>query len=265
MFSKLKFHLKIFFFGLLELFKTALWKLNTRKTHRLKVIDNHTFTFTHFGFITQYIYERQHVVGKLQGFEGETLRRFSQMVKTGNTILDIGANVGVFSLLGSKLVGDTGKVYAFEPSQATFTALTDNLTLNNIKNVYPLRIALSDTEGLIHLGSVEYDALNFIDIKNKNATGEVVEMTTLDRCLKDNHLSKIDFIKIDIEGAELLCFKGATEMLKNAPPTIIMECNEKWCKRFDYTVFDLLQFLNGFGYTFEQYEEAQWICFPPKK
>ena len=264
MISLFFYYTKLYFFNTLELLKTSVWKLNLRKTHRLQVFDNRYFTFKHFGIITQLIYTRQHVVGKPQGFESETLKRFSELVKNGDTVLDIGANVGVFSLLGSKLVGETGKIYAFEPSQNTFNALTENLSLNNIKNVFPQRLALSNTEGVIHLGAVENDALNFIDVKNKNTAGEAVEMTTLDKWLKINNLNKIDFIKIDIEGAELLCFKGAIEMLKNAPPTILMECNEVWCKRFDYSVFDLLQFLHGFGYTFEQYEEAQWICYTPQ-
>jgi FkbM family methyltransferase len=167
--------------------------------------------------------------------------------------------------LGSRLVGNDGRIYAFEPSQATFDALNKNIELNKINNVFPQRLALSNTEGFIHLGAVENDALNYIDVNNKNTQGEKVVMTTLDKWLKDNKLRKIDFIKIDIEGAELLCFEGAQDMLENTPPTIIMECNEKWCGRFNYSVFDLLKFLHSFGYTFEQYEEAQWICYPPKK
>lgn len=263
MISLFIYHTKIYILNLLEILRTLIWKLNISKTHRLQVIDNHSFNFKHYGIITQLIYAKQHFVGRPQGFESETLKRYSELIKKGDTILDIGANVGVFSLLGSKIVGETGKIYAFEPSKNTFDALSENIQLNNIKNIYPQRLALSNTEGVIYLGTVENDALNFID-KN-NVTGEAVDMLPLDKWLTINNLSKVNFIKIDIEGAELLCFKGATEMLKNTPPIIIMECNEKWCKRFDYTVFDLLQFLHTFGYTFEQYEEAQWICFPPKK
>lgn len=257
------YYTKIYIFSLIESFKMSIWKANLSKTHVLKVIDNQSFIFKHYGIITQLIYAKQHFLGKPQGFESETLKRYSKLIKKGDTILDIGANVGVFSLLGSKIVGETGKIYAFEPSKNTFEALSENIALNGFKNIYPQQLALSNTEGVIYLGTVENDALNFID-KN-NTKGEAVDMVTLDKWLKINNLPKIDFIKIDIEGAELLCFKGAVEMLKKTPPTIIMECNEKWCKRFDYSVFDLLQFLHSFGYTFEQYEEAQWICYPPKK
>jgi FkbM family methyltransferase len=254
---------KLYIFNILELIKSTVWKLNLSKRHRLEIINNQYFNFTHYGIITQLIHARQHVVGKPQGFESETLKRYAAMLKTGDTVLDIGANVGVFSLLGSSLVGEKGHIYAFEPSQKTFNALTENLSINGIKNVHPQRLALSNTEGVIYLGNVANDALNFIDKNNQK--GEAVDMITLDKWLAFNNIQKVDFIKIDIEGAEKLCFEGASDMLKKTPPTIIMECNETWCKRFEYTVFDLLQFLNTFGYTFEQYEEAQWICYPPKK
>jgi hypothetical protein len=105
-----------------------------------------------------------------------------------------------------------------------------------------------------------YNSHNFIDKNQK--TGEEVALKLLDNYLKENKINKIDFIKIDIEGAEFLCFKGATEMLKNHRPTIIMECNENWCHRFGYSVFELLNFLSQFDYRFENYDDNQWLCFP---
>ena len=264
MLSKFKYHAKVFGLGLIEEWKKNAWDSSSEKTHTLQVIDNQSFTFTHFGAITKILHSRQHLVSRKKSFEYDTLNRYSELLNEGNIVLDIGANVGIFSLLGAKIVGKTGKIYAFEPSQLTYDALLENINLNKATNIFPQKLALSNTEGTIHLGDSEDDALNFIDVKDENPKGEVVEMLTLDNWLKLNQIFKVDFIKIDIEGAEYLCFQGAIEMFKNTPPTIIMECNEKWCKRFEYTVFDLLKFLNNFGYTFEQYEEAQWICYPPK-
>jgi FkbM family methyltransferase len=258
------YYTKIYFLNIIEFIRTIIWKMNLKKEHTLQLIENQYFKFTNFGIITQLIYTKQHLINRNQSFENTTLKRFSNLIKNGDIILDIGANIGAFSLLGSKATGEKGQIYAFEPSKNTFDALNKNIKLNNLKNVFPQQIALSDSEGFIHLGAVENDALNFIDINKNDSSGEKVRMTTLDKWLKDNNLGKIDLIKIDIEGAELLCFKGAINMLTTTPPTIIMECNEKWCRRFEYTVFDLLKFLNLFGYTFEQYEEAQWICYPPK-
>jgi FkbM family methyltransferase len=214
----------------------------------------------HYGIIAEVLFTEQHLVGTNQAFETKTLSRFAELVKPNDTVLDIGANIGMFSLLGSRLVGDNGRVIAFEPSRKTFDVLNENLKLNNCKNVETVQLALGDTEGSIFLGEVENDALNFIDKNQKS--GEEVALKLLDNYLKENKIAKIDFIKIDIEGAEYLCFKGATEMLKKHRPTIIMECNENWCHRFGYSVFELLNFLSQFDYRFENYDDNQWLCFP---
>ena len=265
MFSKTKYHIKVFILGFIEEWRKMLWDNSKKSAFLLKITDNYAFRFTRFGMVTKIMYSKQHLLSRKKSFEYDTLNRYSNLLKKGDIVLDIGANVGIFSLLGAQVVGNTGKIFAFEPSQITYNALLENLKLNQVSNIYPQKLALSNTEGTIHLNDTEDDSLNFIDTKNINTKGEIVEMKTLDNWLTINQLAKVDFIKIDIEGAEYLCFQGAEQMFRNTPPTIIMECNEKWCKRFDYTVFDLLKFLNGFGYTFEQYEEAQWICYPPKK
>ncbi len=267
MFSKFLYHLKIFFFNIGEEWNRFNWKNKSKDsvTH-IEVLPNFTFLFTHFGIITEILYARQHLVHRKKGFEYETLQLFSQQLKKGDVVLDIGANIGLFSLLGAKIVGNEGKVFAFEPSQQTFNALNKNIQLNNFQNITPVKIALSDTEGVIHLGDVENDAYNFIDVKAKNTAlkTEQVPMLRLDDWVKSMNIKQVNFIKIDIEGAELLCFKGAAETLRLYRPIIIMECDERWCKRFDYKVYDVLTYLAQLGYEFENYDFSQWICTPKK-
>ncbi len=257
--SALAYHTKVYFQSIVREWKKFRWSLGG-STHRIQIIENQWFTIKHYGFIGKVLFSEQHVVGTNQAFETKTLERFAELIKPNYTVLDIGANIGMFSLLGSRLVGENGKVISFEPSRPTFDALNENLKLNNCSNVITEQLALGDTEGSIFLGDVENDAMNFID-KNQTS-GESVPLKMLDNYLKENKILKVDFIKIDIEGAEMLCFKGAIDMLKTHRPTIIMECNENWCKRFDYTVFDLLNFLHQFNYRFENYDENQWLCFP---
>jgi FkbM family methyltransferase len=258
--SAFTYHTKIYLSNLLEIGRHVAWRLSSAAPKNIKVIDNQRFKFKKFGFITEFLYAKQPFVSDKRGFEYKTLTLFSELAKPNMTVLDIGANVGLFSLLGGRLVGEKGKIYAFEPSQITFDALNENLSLNQITNVSTHRLALSDTEGVIHLGAVENDAMNFIDVKNQNQKGEVVDMITLDKFLTINKIGKVDLIKIDIEGAELLALKGAADMLRRDKPTIIMEANDKWTRRFDYSVFDLLLFLHQFGYRFEEYDETQWLA-----
>jgi FkbM family methyltransferase len=257
--AAIAYHTKVYFQNIVREFNKFRWSLGGT-THRIQIIKNQWFTVKHYGIIAEVLFTEQHLVGTNQAFETKTLSRFAELVKPNDTVLDIGANIGMFSLLGSRLVGDNGRIIAFEPSRKTFDILNENLKLNNCKNVEIVQLALGDTEGSIFLGEVENDALNFIDKNQK--TGEEVALKLLDNYLKENKINKIDFIKIDIEGAEYLCFKGATEMLKNHRPTIIMECNENWCLRFGYSVFELLNFLSQFNYRFENYDDNQWLCFP---
>ena len=92
---------------------------------------------------------------------------------------------------------------------------------------------------------------------------ENIDATTIDLFIKREKIEKVDLIKIDIEGAELLCFKGAETLLSSAtPPVIIMECCENFCDRFEYRVYDLLEYLAKFGYKFYQYEPSQWLAVP---
>ena len=260
MLKNVAYHSKIYFFNLLIECRRVIWRLGLKKQYAIRVFENQTFNFNHFGVITELLYVNEPLVRDKKGFEYETLKKFTEQVRPNDTILDIGANIGLFSILGSKLVGTQGKVISFEPSRNTFEACKQNLALNGCSNVKIEQLALGDTEGSIFMGKADNDALNFVDPNNAN--GEEVPLKTLDNYLKINGIQKVDFIKIDIEGAEFLCFKGATELLKTHKPKIIMECNEQWCKRFGYTVFDLLQFLSQFDYQFEQYDEAQWFCFP---
>ncbi|MBL7817131.1 MAG: FkbM family methyltransferase [Saprospiraceae bacterium] len=260
MLKNLAFHSKIYFFNLLVECRRVLWRMGLKQNYAIRVFDNHSFIFNHFGVITELLYVNEPLVRDNKGFEYETLKKFEEEVKPNFTVLDIGANIGLFSLLGSKLVGNGGRIISFEPSKKTFDACSANLALNGCTNVTVEQLALGDTEGGIFMGNADNDALNFVD--PNNAKGEQVRLTTLDNYLKINNIQKVDFIKIDIEGAEYLCFKGAIELLTTHKPKIIMECNERWCKRFGYSVFELLSFLSQFGYQFEQYDEAQWFCYP---
>lgn len=254
--------------------KQQMWKYSSKKSHKLRLIDNLKFEFVHYGDITRMVYEREHLVTRKKGFEYNTLKKYESFINKGDVIFDIGANIGVFSLLGSKLVGEKGFIHAFEPSLNTYKALHKNVELNNISNIIPNRLALSNSVGTISLVSgisktntYEYkDAFNYIDLNSNNEDGEKVKMTTLDNYIEENNIGRVGLIKIDIEGAELLCFKGAEKLLsKEDKPVIIMECAERYCKRFDYKTIDLLLFLHEKGYELEQYESEQWIAIPSNK
>jgi FkbM family methyltransferase len=264
MLNKLLFHLKIFVYNIRTEISWDVYFIIPKKERVIRVFNDFRYHFTQFGYITRVLYSKSHIAKTKYGFEYKTFEAFEKYLKQGDIVIDIGANVGVYSLLSSSLVGEKGQVIAFEPSKITFDALNENIHLNRCKNISSHQLALSNTEGVIRFGAVENDAMNFIDINNSNNIGEQVPMNTLDNFVQNHKIERIDFIKIDIEGAELLCFEGSKNTLTKMRPIILMECNENWCKRFGHSVFDVLAFLNSLGYSFENYDENQWLCFPKK-
>lgn len=164
--------------------------------------------------------------------EETTTALFKKFIKPGDVVLDLGANIGYFSLLSARLTGPTGKVFSFEPEPNNFRYLTENLKLNGYAHAHPFNIAASNESGTISLFVCEYDSGHHT-IKNEKgissykeggASKEIaIEAVKLDQFLKDK-TDRVDFIKMDVEGAEALALEGMKELLKkNGDVTVIME------------------------------------------
>lgn len=155
--------------------------------------------------------------------EPETIRWIEEYIKPGEVLYDIGANIGIYSLIAAKHSKGDLKVYAFEPSFPTFKSLCENIALNNLQgSIIPLNMALSDKTGL---GKLHYAGLSAGD--SQHMFGEygnlpnkpVLSMHSLsykiDDLLKQLQLEPPDHIKIDVDGIELKVLMGAAEALKN--------------------------------------------------
>lgn len=248
-----------------------------RRTKQITVSMDKTFCFANFGLIAKRLYEQEPLVRYNKGFEQKTIDIILRIVQSDFVTLDIGANIGLHSLvMASCFEKDSScRVYAFEPSKKTFDALGENIKLNGFEDrIVALNAALSDKPGRLMLATPdEYTKLgknsdpykSLQKSPSANGTGEEVEVITLDNWAKSNNVEKIDFIKIDIEGAELECFKGALEVFRKRRPIMVMECYEPFCSRFGYSVSDVVLFMNEVGYKMFQYEESQWIAIPKEK
>ena len=161
--------------------------------------------------------------------------------KKGEIVIDAGAHIGLFSIRASQLVGPKGLVIAIEPYPDNFNILLRNIKLNSLKNVIPLNVALSNREGRAKLYIDKKTTAGHSIIKGiRNSISSefiLVPSMTLDSLVKKLNLNRIDFIKIDVEGAEYLLLQGAREVLSNNEVRIAMEAmdNEnirKKCTRF---------------------------------
>jgi FkbM family methyltransferase len=171
------------------------------------------------------------------------------LIRNGDTIFDIGANIGWYSINFSKKFPDS-KIYSFEPIPNTYIQLDNNISLNKLNNVKHYNFGFSDEEKKLsfyvsEFTSVSSSAQNLTEDTNI----KLVECNVIpiDFFLKSTPV-KIDFIKCDVEGAELFVFKGALETLKIHQPIIFTEMLRKWSAKFNYHPNDIINLLKTLDY-----------------
>ena len=203
-------------------------------------------------------------------FEPKTTAVIDKYVQQGMTILDIGANIGCHTLRLSRLVGNGGKVIAFEPMSFAFNKLQRNLELNNFSNVVAEKIALSDEDSGNQIVSfysswpLDSNSPNILHpIHGGRSTRDTVYFMTLDSYIRRNQLDKIDFIKLDVDGFEYKVIWGGVNTLKRFRPIMIVEFSRYTLKDFDDSLEELVDLLVLLGYSFysqddfRQYERRE--------
>lgn len=163
----------------------------------------------------------------LNAFEPElTAGFFLRLVKPGDTVFDIGANVGLFGLMAA-VSEPTCRVHAFEPHPKVFEYLERNVRGNGLDNMTPQPMAVSNRDGEVSFYVPATVTLSFsattLEGFRRSENVITVPAVTLDRYVEDNRLEKVDLIKIDTEATEHLVLGGATEILERDRPLIVME------------------------------------------
>lgn len=153
--------------------------------------------------------------GELCEIEADVYQR---VVRPGDVVVEAGANIGGHTILFSKLVGNGGRVVAFEPQRLIYQMLCGNLAINSLENVWALQVALGDKE---ETASVETVPMNVggATLCNASPGREVFPVQTLDQY----HLPRVDFIKADVEGYEGKLLAGARETIDRCRPILYLE------------------------------------------
>lgn len=163
-----------------------------------------------------------------------------QILEEDDIIVDADANIGFYTLLMAQKV-KTGKVFGFEPVPKNFATLKHNISFS--PHVHKIQL---QNHGLWH----EKDFLN-----------DSYEVLTLDEFCQS--FTKLDFIKMDIEGAELSALRGAQKTIERLRPQFLIEINRKACERFGYSPDEIFLFFKKLGYQFFQVgdvaERSRWI------
>jgi FkbM family methyltransferase len=180
---------------------------------------------------------------------------YLSIVRRGDAVFDIGANVGYFTMFFSDLVGKKGEVHAFEPIPSTFQKLSENIyDFPKYTNVQLNCVALGAKSQRVNMFLPGDDHGQAALVRHRDGSwqgAEVssfsAEMTRLDDYAAN--LDRIDFIKCDVEGAELLVLRGGQSTLRRCRPKLFLEVEERWMKSFAWTVADLFSFLRQIGYS----------------
>jgi FkbM family methyltransferase len=177
----------------------------------------------------------------LGSFEVEKQHAISKMLRPGQAFYDIGANAGFYTLLGSKIVGPSGKVVAVEPLPRNVDVLRKHLSINGISNVRVVEKAVSDKNG-----KAKFIEQGYLESRLDEKGSLDVEATTFDRLIEETRLPP-DFVKVDIEGAEVDLLRGAKTALRKYRPVFFMAIHSrkifidlsKIVREFSYAIRDL--------------------------
>lgn len=181
-------------------------------------------------------------------FEKESYRIIRKLLKNGDTVLDIGANIGWYSVIFSKLVGSEAKVICFEPTKYFSSVLKKNLDSNSIKNCVLYNYGLSDKKKSVDIviGESSASMHSFGNIVNQRR--ETIELRSLDSIIGELKLENIRFIKVDIDGHEPAFLKGAMRTIKKYNPLILLEVFHGCYYQAGHSVWDFYRFLKDNGF-----------------
>ena len=187
----------------------------------------------------------------------------SKFLRSGMIFLDVGANIGIFSVLVSGLVGPKGRVLSFEPDPANFRRLARNIYMSRLSNVVLNRIALMDRKGLVPLKALVEDGWGMYSSVGEPLSGveepsglsggrvtHLVRCSTLDEYVRENGIRSVDLVKVDVEGAELSVLRGGEKLLRaRRAPVLIIEFNRVTTRIMGYDLLELRRYVESLGYT----------------
>ena len=190
----------------------------------------------------------------LDYFDLRGIKYLKSILKEGSTFIDIGANIGSYSLVASKLVGDNGKVFAFEPVDKIFTSLKKTISNNSIYNIDLIKKIVTNkvSEFNIYISDDSNSGRSTILENEEMEKFEVVESITLDKFIEEVNIDRIDFIKIDVEGAELSVLEGMKNVLTKFRPILFIEISPDIKSNQGAQENSITDFLSALGY--EKYQ-----------
>jgi FkbM family methyltransferase len=193
------------------------------------------------------------LVSRAGRWEPEVWRSISSGLSDGAVFFDVGAHIGYDSLKAATTVGERGRVVAFEPNPNTLTQLRSNIDASGARNVIVQPIACTDTETTLTLFDSTLGGNSGATSLSRENAGPVTRSYTvrgrpIDDVVKELAIGRLDVLKADVEGAELIVLRGATETLKRFHPKLILEVVPRQLANMGTSVEELESFVRSLGY-----------------
>ncbi|MFY9725469.1 MAG: FkbM family methyltransferase [Bryobacteraceae bacterium] len=203
-------------------------------------------------------------------WEPSTTQELLRHVPAGGTFVDVGAHVGWYTLKAAQVVGPKGHVIAVEPNRETLVKLRDNIRASGVSAVVVVApVACSDSESTLTLYATSRANTGESSLSAANASQDTtiaasypVRTRRLDDIVKEAGAGRVDAIKIDVEGAEVLVLKGAAQTLDRDKPIVAVELIDRQLKAMGSSAAELTAFMRSHGYTPAGMHEENMIFMP---
>lgn len=188
-------------------------------------------------------------------FEPNEFAFLRSVLRPGMTVIDGGANEGLYSLFAARRVGLSGTVLAIEPSTREYERLLANLALNSLQRVVALKVALGRTAGsaLLAVAEAGHEGQNTVGSRVSNpkvatVDHEEVNLTTIDAIVGQRRLDRVDLIKLDIEGSEVDALEGAHTTIDRFKPLLLLEAEDERLAGQGRTKDEFRRVVESYGY-----------------
>jgi FkbM family methyltransferase len=191
-------------------------------------------------------------------------------LRPGDIFVDIGANIGYFSIIASELVGAGGKIYAFEPNQDAFALLKKSIKMNQITNIECMPFAAGAKSGVVQFNHTRNISRSFLDAttpsqrensQDKQAVRAkyAVQVVRLDDYIKIEESKRVRMVKIDAEGFDYYVLQGAVRLLSGRKPDVIIEVQDQTLNKYGHNPEDIFDLLYPLGYKAYECGSSQQI------
>ncbi len=194
-------------------------------------------------------------------YQKPEIRLSRRLINTGDTVVDAGANMGLWAMGAARRVGQNGAVHAFEPVPENFEELRSNTELNDLTQIHAVECGLSHRKGRTTIYAATNGNSGMASLAPAPGVDRAldIELTTLDDYCEAQGIARVEFLKMDVEGAELSVLEGGRELLKK-DPMILFEASEQTARAFGRSTVEVKAHLSEMGFRLFRVDRRGLEC-----